>query len=231
LRLAMTMTACARPNYLRETLESLAANKHLDKFTLHFGVEPVNPEVLNVCQSVTFMDTHVHLNAARLGVRENPYQLLKRTFGMGYDGVLYLEDDVALSSDAVELVLDFVQNADVERHRSLCLYNTDSRADADPAVIETGHSAAKFSPWVFFTTAAHWANFFEPTWHTSPKGWDWSITESGADNTIALPAISRSRHIGRFGGTHYVAEMYDHLFVNNPFWHGAAPAEYRISAV
>jgi hypothetical protein len=227
----MTMTTCARPNYLRETLESVAANRHLDKFTLHFGVEPVNPEVLNVCQSVTFMDTHVHLNAARLGVRENPYQLLKRTFGMGYDGVLYLEDDVALSSDAVELVLDFVQNADVERHRSLCLYNTDSRADADPAVIETGHSAAKFSPWVFFTTAAHWANFFEPTWHTSPKGWDWSITESGADNTIALPAISRSRHIGRFGGTHYVAEMYDHLFVNNPFWHGAAPAEYRISAV
>ena len=231
MRLAMTMTACSRPDYLRETLESLAKNKHLDKFVLHFGVEPVNPEVLKVCQTVSFMDTHVHLNATRLGVRENPYQLLKRTFGMGYDGVLYLEDDVALSSDAVEIVLDYAQNADVERHRSLCLYNTDSRADADPAVIETGHSAAKFSPWVFFTTATHWANFFEPTWNKSPKGWDWSITESGAANTIALPGISRSRHIGRFGGTHYVAEMYDHLFVNNPFWHGAAPAEYRIVPV
>lgn len=227
----MTMTACSRPNYLRETLESLVANKHLDKFTLHFGVEPVNPEVLKVCQSVTFMDTHVHANAVQLGVRENPYQLLKRTFGMGYDAVLYLEDDVILSPDAVDLALHYAHSEAAAKHRCLCLYNTDSRPDGDASVIEVGHPTVKFASLGFFTTLAHWTGFFDAAWHASKKGWDWSITEAGANNTLARPAVSRSRHIGRFGGTHYVAEHHDQLYVDKPFWQGQAPAEYRISAV
>jgi hypothetical protein len=227
----MTMTACSRPDYLRETLESLAANKHLDKFVLHFGVEPVNPEVLQVCQSVTFMDTHVHANAERLGVRENPYQLLKRTFGMGYDGALYLEDDVAISPDAVELALHYAHSDAATQNRCLCLHNAQSAPDADPTVIEVGHAPDKFMAWGFFTTSAHWTGFFEPAWHKSPRGWDWSVVESDAKNTLARPAMSRSRHIGRFGGTHYVAKHYDHLHANSPYWQDAAPTEYRTNAV
>lgn len=227
----MTMTACSRPEYLRETLESLGKNKHLDKFTLHFGVEPVNPEVLKVCQTVSFMDTHVHLNAVRLGVRENPYQLFKRTFGMGYDGVLYLEDDVVLSPDAVELALDYARSPEATRHRCLCLFNADSRADADSALIETGHSANKFAALGFFTTADQWTNFFEPTWHASSKGWDWSITGAGTAHHVARPALSRSHHIGRFGGVHYVAEHHDQYYVNNPYHRGQAPVQYTYREV
>ena len=227
MRLAMTMTAYSRPHYLREVLESLAANKHLSDFTLHFGVEPGNQEVLKVCQDAAFMDTHVHVNATRLGVRENPFQLLKRTFGMGYDGVLYLEDDVVLSPDAVELVLHYAHDAAAAQNRCLCLFNTDSHAENNPAVIETGRPVAKFAALGFYAPATQWTAFFEPTWHASNKGWDWSIAGAAeASHTVARPAISRSHHIGRFGGVHYVAEHHDSAYVNNPLWRNPAPEAY-----
>lgn len=223
----MTMTACARPNYLRETLASVAANKHLSQFTLHFGVEPGNAEVLQVCHDTTFMNTHVHCNATRLGVRENPFQLLSRTFAMGYDAVLYLEDDVLISPDAVELALHYLHSLEAERNRCLCLFNTDSNAATDGAVIETNQPINKFSSLGFCTTKAGWNDFFAQKWHASKSGWDWSITGAGDAHTLARPGVSRSHHIGRFGGTHYVAEQHDPLYVNNPFWKQPAPAEYR----
>jgi GT2 family glycosyltransferase len=226
-RFAMTMTACSRPNYLAETLDSLAANQHLDQFTLHFGVEPVSQEVLDICRAVDFMDTHIHVNSERLGVRENPYQLLTRTFAAGYEGVLYLEDDVVLSPDAVDLVLHYAKSPEAEQHRCLCLYNKDSHAENNPAVIETGRSIVKFSALGFYAPLPQWEAFFRPTWHASDKGWDFSI--GGADvtaHTVARPAISRSHHIGRFGGAHYVASNHDKHYITNPIWGNSAPPEY-----
>ena len=227
-RFAMTMTACSRPNYLAETLESLAANQHLDNFTLHFGVEPVNQEVLQICSGVRFMDTDVHVNETRLGVRENPHQLLKRTFDLGYEGVLYLEDDVILSPDAVDLVLHYANSEEAERHRCLCLHNIDSQADADPTRIETDVDVKKLEPLGFYASSRNWVDFIAPMWHASFDGWDWSLRRSGDHNRIARPAISRSHHIGLFGGVHYdVQQPYNSLYANNPYYHGRRPDAYR----
>lgn len=222
----MTMTACSRPNYLAETLESLSENQHLDEFTLHFGVEPVSQEVLQICSSVRFMDTDVHVNETRLGVRENPYQLLKRTFALGYEGVLYLEDDVILSPDAVDLVLHYANSEEAERHRCLCLHNVDSREDADPAIVETNVDVQKFEPLGFYASSDNWLGFVSPIWHASLSGWDWSLRRAGEDNRIARPSISRSHHIGRFGGTHYVAKDHDPVYASNPYHRKNRPNEY-----
>lgn len=223
----MTMTACSRPNYLAETLESLAANQHLDNFTLHFGVEPVSPEVLQICSGVRFMDTDVHVNATRLGVRENPYQLLKRTFDLGYEGVLYLEDDVILSPDAVELALHYANSEEAERHRCLCLYNMNSLSRSEPAVVEIDQSIRRFAALGFFTTSKHWREFFGTIWNTSEKGWDFSVAESGDANRVAVPRVSRSHHIGRFGGVHYVANDHDPIYENNLHHLESRPDAYR----
>ena len=226
MRLAMTMTAYSRPEYLREVLDSLAANKHLDQFTLHFGVEPTHADVLEVCNSVNFMETRIHKNIVRLGVRENPFQLLKRTFEAGYDGVLYLEDDVTLSPDAVELALHYAHSAEAAKNRCLCLYNQHGSVSSDPAVITTGQSISRFSAWVFYLTLSDWQSFFQPVWHRSRKGWDYSVTESKGAHTIALPAIGRTTHIGKHGGVHYRPELYDSIFAHVPYYTGPAPSKY-----
>ena len=222
----MTMTACSRPNYLAETLESLAANQHLDNFTLHFGVEPVNQEVLQICSGVRFMDTDVHVNETRLGVRENPHQLLKRTFDLGYEGVLYLEDDVILSPDAVELALHYANSEEAERHRCLCLYNTSSLSRSEPAVVEVNQSIRRFAPLGFFATSKHWREFFRMIWNTSKEGWDFSVAESGDANRVVVPKVSRSHHIGRFGGTHYAPAANDFEYENNLHHLDGKPSEY-----
>jgi len=226
----MTMTACSRPGYLVETLDSLAANQNLDQFTLHFGVEPVSQEVLDICRAVDFMDTHIHVNSERLGVRENPYQLLKRTFAAGYEGVLYLEDDVVLSPDAVDLVLHYANSPEAERHRCLCLYNMKSLRGADPTTIEVNRAASNFAPLGFFASASAWYDFFDPMWHASSKGWDYSITGSDPKNLIALPSLSRSHHIGRFGGTYYAPAQHDPVYENNAHHQDEKPSEYRFTS-
>ena len=215
---AMTMTACSRPGYLKQVLNSLSKNSGTEKYTLYFGVEPVNPEVAKVCQSVTFMKSHVTINPARLGVLRNPFELLKRTFDSGAEGVLYLEDDVVLSKDAVNMASWYFAQETKNNYLCMNLYNHDSAADADPAAMVGG---AKFSALGMALTKEQWKTYFEPNWSNDRRGWDFSITalvESG--KKVLQPRVSRSHHIGRQGGTHYYAPMHDKLYIHNPIWGG-----------
>ena len=99
----LTLTVNNRPGYLRQLLDSLRRNNVDGYDLLYCAVEPGCPEVLDVCKAIDFIPTHVHLNAERLGVRENPYQALRAVFDMGSDFNVYLEDDLLVSPDALDL--------------------------------------------------------------------------------------------------------------------------------
>jgi hypothetical protein len=225
LKFAMTMTAFKRPKYLQTALDSLSKNGGLDDYVLNFGIEPGNEEVIKICKSVSFMQSNAVVNPRQLGVRDNPYELLKRTFNSGVDGVLYLEDDIVISTDAVGLATWYLNHP--RRNEFLCmnLYNHDSRSDADPAATFAG---SKFSALGFAITKEQWATHFEPAWKRDARGWDFSITGLIASGLRVLqPRISRSHHIGREGGTHYRAHRDDAMYVANPMWNGP-PQEFKI---
>lgn len=215
---AMTMTACSRPTYLKQVLDSLAKNPGTQNYTLHFGIEPVNSEVAKVCQSVTFMPTSVTINKNRLGVLRNPFELLKRTFESGVEGVLYLEDDVILSQDAVNMATWYFAQESKNDYLCMNLYNHDSSSDADPSAMFPGD---KFSALGMAITKEQWKSHFEPNWTNDRRGWDFSITALiGSGKKVLQPRVSRSHHIGRQGGTHYYAPMHDKLYIHNPMWGG-----------
>jgi hypothetical protein len=227
MKLAMTMTAFKRPEYLENVLVNLANARAKADYKLYFGVEPASKEVLDVCNSVAFMPKHVHLNPKILGVRDNPYQLLKRTFDAGADGVLYLEDDLQITDDTVEMASWYFSHPDADRYLCLNLYNHDSSLSADPAALFGGD---KFSALGMGITKHQWKTHFEPNWYADKRGWDFCFTNMISDGLKVLqPRISRSHHIGRFGGVHYRANMHDHLYVDNPIWTGK-PVDYFIEA-
>jgi hypothetical protein len=219
MNLAMTMTAFKRADYLKTVLKSLQGNPGIENYVLHFGVEPVDQEVISVCQNVDFMRTVVTVNQERLGVLKNPFELLKRTFDTGVDGVLYLEDDVILSPDAVRLASWYFQQPTTNNYICLNLYNHDSVAGADPKAVFGGE---KFSALGIGITRHQWKTHFEPNWENDKRGWDFSITALLASGMKVLqPRYSRSHHIGRERGVHYRAAMHDKFYVNNALWTGS----------
>lgn len=226
MKLAMAMTACNRPEYLNHVLVSLANNKNLDQYTLNFGVEPGNAEVAAICGSVKWMNSVSVVNPVRFGVRKNPYEMLKRVFDSGADGVLYLEDDVELATDAVALANWYWALPNNNDYLCLNLYNHDSVATNDP---DTVIVSDKFSALGIGITKHQWYSWFEPSWWKDPRGWDFCFTELIAKGLKTLqPKQSRSHHIGRFGGVHYRANMHDHLYVHNHMYVGPGIENFRI---
>jgi hypothetical protein len=223
---AMALTAFNRPGYLREVLYTLANNAGLEKYTLHVGLEPANADVVKVCDGIQFMPTVIHRNPHSLGVAHNPYNTIKTIFDTtDVPGVLYLEDDVILSPDAVRLATWYLEHPERDKYLCLNLYNHDSKADADPGQIYPGTG---FSALCLAVTRHNWKTHFEPNWYRDGAGWDHSVTGLIAEKKlqVLLPAISRSHHIGREGGTFYTT-AYDHIYCNNPMCTQPAK-EFRI---
>lgn len=222
---AMAMTAFRRPGYFREVLFTLANNTGLEDYVLHFGLEPVTPEVLEVARSVQFMPTVLTINSHSLGVTENPYELLKRVFETtDVPAVLYLEDDVILAPDAVRLATWYFQHPERNNYLCLNLYNENSQADADPTTLVASN---KFKALAVGITREQWEKYFKDGWHKDPQGWDWSMIAIAKEVPVLTPCISRSHHIGREHGMYYDASKHDAIYCPNPMCTQPA-SEFRI---
>lgn len=226
----MTLTATNRPDGLRQTLDSLAKNAHLDEYVLFCAVEPVQTaagqEVRKICQEIDFMKKSVVLNPRILGVKDNPFAIQKRVFDIGSEFNIYLEDDVVLSPDAIELCEWYRQRPDLHTGMCLNLYNPDESDASRPVEVVKGK---RFSSLNYATTRDQWRKHFEPNWYKNRLGWDYSIVDTlnqpGMFNT--MPALSRSHHIG-LEGIHYRKAQHDSQYLHNPWHQGPAPSNYEI---
>lgn len=216
MKLALAMTAYNRPQYMREVLISLAKNRGYRQYKLHFSLEPPNKEVERVASSIKFMDTEIFINPELYGVRKNPYEMLKRVFAQGYDGVLYMEEDAKLAIDAIDLASWYFSLANANDYLCLNLYNHDSKKDAHPDTVIQGK---KFSALGVGLTRHQWTTYFEPNWFAHKSGWDFSITDLiKNDLRVLQPEQSRSAHIGRMGGTYYRPHLHDKEYIHNYFY-------------
>lgn len=223
---AITITGYRRPHYMQEALESLKKN-NTEGYTLFCGLEPGNQAVVDVCSSVDYIPTKIEVNHKILGVRDNPYHLLRKVFNLGATEVVYIEEDIILSPDTLDLCNWYFNLPDVNNHLCLNLYNHDSKSTLDPSDVLPGKG---FSSLGIAMTKYQWDTFFSKLWHTHKSGWDFSFTQilEGGKIKNLSPAVSRTHHIGRFGGVHYRAAAHDKMYVHNHLNQDRGPFNYRV---
>jgi hypothetical protein len=215
----ITLVACNRLHYLRQTIECLKKN-NLDGYKLFLGVEPLDEAVIAYCRGLNFMPFDLTINSERLGVAWNPKATISRAFDAGTDFNVALEDDLLLSPDALDLANWFfaLRNSGFFS-MNFCNYRSDAAFPIE--VEETDH----FIPLGWAVNRAVWRKEIEPNWMCDPRGWDFSVNkilEERKDRKVLQPRLARSKHNGREGGEHCTAEFHDRVFQNLPISDGSA---------
>src|SRR5215203_2670680 len=100
---SITITANNRPHYLSRSLEALSRASGVGNWHLYIGLEPGNDACAEVCRSIRFMPCTILYNETALGIRGNPYNVLRHAFEQGSELNIHLEDDIIVSPDVCEL--------------------------------------------------------------------------------------------------------------------------------
>lgn len=239
---SITVTACRRPGYLRQVVESLREND-TDGYVLYMAVEPKRvAEVLEVAREAgEFVETRVLVNRRRLGVRENPYNLLWYVFEHeGSEGNVYLEEDTIVSPDALRLASWYLDEVDKTRLLSLVLFN----GDGDPQRPHDLFLGSEFHALGLVLTREQWRRWYRPFWHDDgiarevfgpfeQTGWDWAmraVLRRHPELRTLTPCLGRSNHIGRERGVHCTPEFHDANFAAVEINRDPRVSSYRIDA-
>lgn len=216
MRQVVVFTAHKRQDYLRKSLESWGRARGIENAVLDFHIEP-SEEFGAVCEVIYHQvarqagELTLHPNPALLGVQRNPYQALYCGFssywhehtGGPRDFVILAEDDFVVSDDVLEYFA-WAQREYYHDPRALAVSATqfDRQGDINEALLIKG-----WTGWVWGTWRDRWENILKPDWTFAYEhgGWDWRIIKHWCGvrgyGTVT-PAVSRSQHIGQYGGVH-----------------------------
>lgn len=210
----ITITVNDRPECLSQLLNSLSKNNTKD-YSLVFSIEPGNDDVREMCENFDFPAKTILYNPVKLGVRSNPYSVLDYVFSLGASGNLYLEDDLELAVDALDLVNWFWDNNNYENVAALSLHS--NRQTIDFKHLDKISRFGRFSSLGMALSRERWERFFKFQWFNNNHslknkglGWDYSINAYFKEHGLRMmePYVSRSRHTGRYG-THCTPEIHD----------------------
>jgi len=221
-------TCSDRPQYLRETLASWQRTNLALVTSIHFFIEPT--EKLDECKGVIdafarSIEVPVikHLNAAKMGVLRNPWELFENLFKYQLaDFVILAEDDFLVSSDALDFFDRMQANRDPQT-LAVCAKWVGEGANLDPG---GWHRTNEFTGNIWGTWADKWKSYLRDTWDfdysTADEsgaggGWDWNIGLRVAPQNhlhFMVPTASRSKHIG-VTGVHCTEEVFKDTVVHN----------------
>lgn len=237
----LTITANNRPEYLQAALDSLSRNQNLEKYSeLACFIEPgsESQRCVEICERFQQIPVYICLNATKEGVRKNPYNALNYVFKeRNSDFNVYLEDDIVISPDAMDLV-ELYFNCYAKRYCMLSFYNYSSDINNPTGVVD---STEMVSLGMAFTRE-NWMNQFERLWFDDKIvqelgingiGWDWSIRAGIIKNKwkVLMPALSRSKHIGKYSGTHCSPQEHMTRFETHPYSTSRHLNEYIIQKI
>jgi hypothetical protein len=231
LEKTITVTANDRPHYLEKMLNSLRVND-IAGYQVVIALEPECQENLALCREFDHVSKTVIINPRRLGVRNNPYSVLDYVFNKGSRANVYLEDDIELSPDAIALAdwyFDQAQSADCMGLRFFA--KSEGKEDLSHVA-----RTKVFSSLGFALTADQWRDRYEATWFDDAHqldgvGWDFSINallQRSEGVYMLQPAVARSVHIGRDGGTHCLPDFHDSTFGTVRIGRGRPREPYRL---
>lgn len=221
----ITLVAFRRPEYTRETLDSLRLQPTISDYHLFIAIEPGYPETLAVCQEVDFVDCTVKLNESVLGVNHNNLKLYEHIFNAGSSFNVAIEDDTPLAQDALRLAEWFAALPQRESYWLLNLFSGSRTIERPLDVSE--HDA--FCPWGFCMTPSGYERI-RAEWMCDSRGWDWSICSAirQSGGKVLKPHLSRSRNIGRTRGVYCTPEYHDACFSGHVCSDGQASGDFEL---
>lgn len=212
----LVFTAYNRPHYLEQSIAYWNQARNLSSWNATFYVEPSDftEMISDKCLELQTQTT-VRVNPERLGVLVNPWEALNDAFDRGADFVVLAEDDIAVSQDVLEF-FEWTSEEYATAKNVLCI-NAFSALGGEKANQLIRHK--NFSPLVWGIWRSHWEQFLKDTWDKdyssgnadgSEAGWDWNINRilREKDLSVISPLQSRSDHLGEYGGTHMIPELY-----------------------
>lgn len=206
----IALTANNRAKYLEQTLESWREVDWIEYALIRFHVEPGNQSVLELCESVDFCSTEITLNEERLGVLHNPWVALDTSFKKA-PFVILAEDDVIVAPDILRYFSAMDRHKYDSRVLAVCAFQGSPVHGAPHLTWKEHH----FAPLIWGTWKGRWKNRLRDTWdhdYSSGRGdhsgWDWNIRlrVMREDDSCIFPDVSRSQHIGQYGGAHMMPE-------------------------
>jgi hypothetical protein len=227
---AITITGYRRPHLFRMLLQSLAAND-LRGWQIYVQLEPT--EFIEEYRAATAelmagIPISIEINSSRLGVRFNPHRLLDRVFNEGAELVLYAEEDLLLSADAITLAQWYF-----DHHRPewmslslLCGGCGSAGFISDPNYPDLLFPSKSFNSLGFALRRNEWQRHFRDVWlydHPQAKtlegqpmvGWDWAVYHHllVTEGLYGLQvAAARATHTGREAGVYCTPEWHDLAF-------------------
>ena len=223
----ITIAAYNRPGNLRLLTDSLFDQQaSFDDWKLHIRIDAGGDkldQVWAVAEEVGFVDTRIHRAKENEGINSNTYWLMSHVFDHEQaDYNLYLEDDLVLSPDALNVANWYIENEahllatpDLDDIGALCLCKLhDMGRDS---LTDLFFSRA-FVGWGFLMSKRQWWAYGNPAWTTAdalwgrPMMWDNSVAnyirERGGRIYNLFPTCSRVTNTGR-EGVHFTPEKYD----------------------
>lgn len=209
---AILLTAFNRPHYFQETLDAWSQVRGLRNWHLHVSIEPsiLAGPMIQLAQEFIerqhLVDWSLHVNRVREGVLLHPFMGFQRMF-QKYDFVLRAEDDLVVSSDALEFFSWASEEyRDEQQVGAVCAFGNDS--DDLAGVIRSTY----FSPLLWGTWRDRWTSLIGPTWDKDystfnrgwghESGWDWNLNTRvfpRYKKVVVRPKRTRVDHIGVVG--------------------------------
>lgn len=201
----ISISAYNRPAYLKQTLDSLHRN-NLSGYHIFFTLEPGNKAVESLCKGFRHENKDILINKTRLGVEKNINLSIQRAFLSGSDFNVHIEDDVVLSGDAMDLANWFLGLNTRDKYLALGFFNFHSTKERNNIVIPhdgitSGIKNAPFYTLGWACSKFQWDTYISPRWF-GQNSWDYNMASAFLpphNLRQLIPAISRSKHIGKIG--------------------------------
>lgn len=230
----ISVTIVGRQEFLTQFIDCLKKTNRLNEYILYVAVEPTTKEIYDLIDSIDFVEKKVIYNSKKLGVFDNPYNLLSTVFNEGSDHNIYLEEDLVFSQDIIDLSEWMISNFDDTQysHFNMYMHSLSSQFKCPDIKYVRERNDSVFSPLGFALTKYQWNTHFKPNWYINKSGWDYSILQYIKTNSLKNiePHVSRTKHIGYYG-THCSfssKQAHDDMY-NINYYDGPKPEYYTLS--
>jgi len=228
VKLVVAITVNNRPEYLARVLDSWRQVRGIQDVYMVFQVEPDSPECLKMCQEAPFLRRWIVQNRERFGALGNPYKALETGFSLDADFVILGEDDSIVTADILEffswaaVVYDPKEIPD-DGALTVCSFKQRTLSNYRWVVRRKFFASVVWGTW-----RSRWEETIAPSWSFDySPAWDKHLLDLAESDQFycVFPAVSRSQHIGKFGGTHMNPEHFDELQADEV--HDGRPTTYE----
>lgn len=212
---AIGMTAYRRPEYTKRVLDGLASNPQVGEYTLFAACEPGYPEVVDLFETINFMEWNLWLNNEVVGCNVNTYYAWRLAFLSGVDFAIYLDDDTVPAPD----FLDYMEWAATEYADDPEIFAVGGYNKTDARPEQYHHVIARpwQNSWGIGTWRDRWQEM-DADWNFDYQHgmtWDTYCAEFiKGDRLMIYPVLARIQNIGKYGGAHNDPATFDETQFN-----------------